>query len=255
MQRVLSAEGELKERRALRRHPVYQKPELLACAPNQVWSWDITKVRGPHSGIWYQLYVVMDLFSRAIVGWLLAHEECQRMASDMIEQSYQQQGVQPAQLTLHADRGPAMISQELSARLKMLGVQKSHSRPYVSNDNAYSESQFKTMKYRGDYPSRFGSIEDARVWIREYVRWYNEEHRHEGLAFLTPLQVHTGQTEVVLAARQQVLDKAYEAHPERFGKAPKVKRPPKEVWINGPKGEESEKSPPTTSSEKKADGA
>lgn len=252
LQRILQGEGELVERRALRRHPVYQKPELLARGPNQLWSWDITKVRGPESGTWYQLYVVMDVYSRAVVGWLLAHQECQRLASDLIEQSCQQQGILQNQLTLHADRGAAMCSTGLASRLETLGVRKSHSRPHVSNDNPYSESQFKTMKYHPGYPDRFGSFEDAKIWIREYFKWYNEEHHHEGLAYLTPTQVHTGQSIEILVKRQARLERAYQEHPERFSRPPKVKDLPKEVWINAPAPE---KLTPPTSSEKKEDTA
>ena len=235
LQRLLSSQQELTERRALRRHPTYQKPELLATRPNEVWSWDISKLRGPQKGTWFQLYVVLDIFSRAVVGWLVATKECERLASDLIEQSCDQQGIVRGQLTLHADRGPAMRSQCLASRLSELGVHKSHSRPYVSNDNAYSESQFKTMKYHAGYPDRFGSIEHAKGWLRGFFKWYNEEHHHQGLALLTPRQVHTGEGARILARRQEVLDRAYEAHPERFSRAPKVQQPPTEAWLCRPK--------------------
>jgi len=240
LQRLLAGEGELRERRVITRHPTYRKPELLARGPNEVWSWDITKVRGPQKGTWYQLYVVIDIFSRRVVGWLLSTVESEDLAADLMEATCEKYQISPNQLKLHADRGPAMRSRTLAERLSDLGVEKSHSRPYVSNDNPISEAQFKTMKYRAGYPDRFGSLEDARSWLREFFHWYNHEHHHQGLALLTPEQVHTGQAEGILAARQATLDQAYAAHPERFSRPPRVRRPPAEVWIGKP-GEESKK--------------
>jgi len=240
LQRLLAGEGELRERRAITRHPTYRKPELLARHPNEIWSWDITKIRGPQKGTWYQLYVVIDIFSRRVVGWLLSTVESEDLAADLLEATCEKYQISPNQLTLHADRGPAMRSRTLAERLSDLGVEKSHSRPYVSNDNPFSEGQFKTMKYRAGYPDRFGSLEDARRWLRDFFHWYNHEHHHQGLALLTPEQVHMGQTETILAARQATLDRAYMAHPERFSRPPRVRRPPTEVWIGKP-GEESKK--------------
>lgn len=240
LQRLLAAQGELRERRAITRHPTYKKPELLARRPNEVWSWDITKVRGPQKGTWYQLYVVLDIFSRRVVGWLLSTVESEDLAADLVEDTCNKYQIPRRQLTLHADRGPAMRSRTLAERLADLGVEKSHSRPYVSNDNPYSESQFKTMKYRPGYPDRFGGLEDGRRWFREFFYWYNLEHHHIGLALLTPEQVHTGEAEAVLQERQATLDRAFAAHPERFSRRPLVPRPPTEVWIGRP-AEESKK--------------
>ena len=256
LQRLLASQGELRERRAITRHPTYKKPELLARRPNEVWSWDITKVRGPQKGTWYQLYVVLDIFSRRVVGWLLSTVESEDLAADLMDDTCNKYGILRQQLTLHADRGPAMRSRTLAERLADLGVEKSHSRPYVSNDNPYSESQFKTTKYRAGYPDRFGSLEDARRWFREFFHWYNHEHHHLGLALLTPEQVHTGQAEAVLQERQATLDRAFTAHPERFSRPPRVPRPPTEVWI-GPPADEPKKpespasltKPPTPSSD------
>jgi putative transposase len=234
MQRFLSEKKELKERRAQRRHPQYQKPDLLATRPNQVWSWDITKVRGPQKGVWYHLYVIIDIFSRAVVGWLLAAFESEHLAARLIEESCVQQGICENELSLHADRGAAMRSHTVSELLERMAIRKSHSRPYVSNDNPYSESGFKTMKYHHSYPDRFGSIEDARVWFRHFFRWYNEEHHHHGIALFTPNQVHTGEWREVHRKRQAVVEQAYRLHPERYSRAPLSKEPPKEAWICKP---------------------
>ena len=234
MQRLLAGMGELRERRALRRHPIYQKPELLAQGPNQVWSWDITKVRGPQRGVWYYLYVVMDIFSRAVVGWTFSTREREHLAARLLEEAYIRQNILPSQLTVHADRGPSMRSQTVAELLERLEVRKSHNRPYVSNDNPYSESQFKTLKYHPTYPDRFGSIEDGIRWFREFFHWYNEDHHHHGIAMFTPMQVHTGQWVAVHQRRQAVLDASYAAHPERFSRPPQAKRPPETAWICKP---------------------
>jgi putative transposase len=235
MYRLLAACGEVRERRAITRHPAYAKPELLAVRPNQVWSWDITKLRGPTPGIWYHLYVILDIFSRAVVGWLVASVESEHLAHELIATACRRQNIQPAQLKLHADRGSAMRSKTVAELLGELGVEKSHNRPHVSDDNPYSESQFKTLKYHPTFPERFGGLEDAIVFCRPFFHWYNEEHHHSGLALLTPLQVHTGQADAILAQRQAVLDQAYADHPERFPRPPRVRRPPAEVWINQPR--------------------
>jgi len=216
MYRILAAEAASQERRAQRRHPTYVRPELLATGPCQVWSWDITKLRGPLPGLWYSLYVILDIFSRKIVGWLIAECEDAALAEVLIAESCAREGIVPQQLTLHADRGAPMTSKTVAELLLDLGVTRSHSRPSVSNDNPYSESQFKTMKYGSWYPERFASIEEARTWMREFVAWYNTEHRHSGIGLLAPQIVHSGQARAHLAARQRVLDAAYQVHPERF---------------------------------------
>jgi putative transposase len=216
MYRLLAADAATQERRAQRRHPLYARPELLATAPCQVWSWDITKLRGPQAGLWYNLYVILDIFSRKIVGWLIAEREDAALAEVLIAESCAREGIVPQQLTLHADRGAPMTAKSVAELLLDLGVTRSHSRPSVSNDNPYSESQFKTMKYGSWYPERFASIDEARAWMREFVAWYNTEHRHSGLGLLTPQVVHSGQASAQRAVRQQVLDAAYDTHPERF---------------------------------------
>jgi putative transposase len=235
MYRVLAAAGALRERRNQLRHPKYKKPELLATGPNQVWSWDITKLRGPVKWSYFYLYVLIDIYSRSVVGWTLAGCESGALAKALIEQSCEKQGITADQLTIHSDRGPPMISKPVANLLADLGVTKSHSRPYTSNDNPFSESHFRTLKYRPDFPARFGCIEDARAHCRAFFHWYNSEHRHSSLGLLTPDTVHYGRAEAVAAARSVVLDAAYAAHPERF-----VRRPPTppalptETWINPP---------------------
>lgn len=235
MYRVLAEHGEVRERRNQLRHPVYQKPELLATGPNQVWSWDITRLRGPVKWSYFYLYVVLDIFSRYIVGWLIAQRESEELARQLVRESCRKQQIGKEQLTLHADRGSPMIAKSMEQLLSDLSVAKSHSRPHTSNDNPFSEAQFKTMKYRLDYPQRFGSIEDARIWARAFVNWYNQEHRHTGLALMAPATVHYGLAVQVNEQRQQVLQAAYEQHPERFVKgAPIPPQLPGEVWINPP---------------------
>jgi putative transposase len=235
MYRILEERHQVRERRDQLRHPTYAKPELLATGPNQLWSWDITKLRGPAKWTYYYLYTILDVFSRYVPGWLIAECESAKLAEQLIAETCAKQGIVPDQLTLHADRGSAMRSKTVALLLADLGVTKTHSRPYVSNDNPYSESQFKTMKYRPDYPDRFGSIQDARAWARPFFHWYNHEHHHSGLALLTPATVHYGQAQTVIDRRQQVLQAAYAAHPERFVRGvPKPPSLPTEVWINRP---------------------
>jgi putative transposase len=235
MYRLLRAERMVKERRALARHPQYKKPELLATGPNQIWSWDITKLKGPVKYRYYCLYVLLDIFSRFVVGFLVAERECAELAKELILGAAVEQGIEADQLTVHADRGSAMKSKSVAQLLVDLGVDKTHSRPHVSNDNPYSESQFKTLKYCPDFPERFGSVEDARQISAELFAWYNQEHRHSGIAMLTPAMVHSGQGSARLCARQEVLVLAYEAHPERFvSGVPQVGALPEAVWINPP---------------------
>ena len=235
MYRILDSENEVKERRNQLRHPKYRKPELLAEAPNQVWSWDITKLKGPAKWSCFCLYVILDIFSRCVVGWMIAGRESAELARRLIEDSLEKQGIEPGQLTIHADRGASMKSKPVALLMADLGVTKTHSRPHVSDDNPYSESQFKTMKYRPEFPERFGSIEDARVFCLDFFKWYNTEHRHTGIGLLTPETVHYGRAEGVIEGRQKALDRAYAAHPERFVKKPPA--PPElpgQVWINPP---------------------
>ena len=235
MYRILESYKEVKERRNQLRHPNYTKPELLATGPNQLWSWDITKLKGPVKWTYYYLYTILDVFSRYVPGWLIAECESAALAKQLIAESCKKQHIQPDKLTLHADRGSAMISKSVAHLLADLGVTKTHSRPHVSNDNPYSESQFKTMKYRPGFPERFGSIQDARAWARPFFQWYNSEHHHSGLGLLTPVTVHYGQAQAVLEQRQKVLQAAHAAHPERFVRGePKPPSLPTEVWINKP---------------------
>ncbi len=239
MYRLLQQEGEVKERRNQLRHPHYRKPELLATAPNQVWSWDITKLLGPAKWTYFYLYVILDIFSRYVVGWMVAHRESAALAQRLISRTCDQQGILPGQLTIHADRGSSMKSKPVALLLADLGVTKTHSRPHVSNDNPFSESQFKTLKYRPDFPERFGSLEDGRDFCRTFFPWYNTEHRHQGIALLTPETVHYGRAETVIAARQEILQAAYAAHPERFVRKPPNALPlPEAVWINPPSQDE-----------------
>jgi putative transposase len=236
MYRVLADHGEVRERRNIRRHVNYKKPELLATAPNQVWSWDITKLKGPAKWIYFYLYVILDIFSRYSVGWMTAHREAESLAKRLIEETCEKQGILPGQLTMHADRGPSMRSKTVGDLLIDLGVTKTHSRPYTSTDNPYSEAQFKTLKYRPEFPTRFGSIEDARDFCQVFFNWYNTEHRHSGIGYLTPEIVHYGYAEKIIEARQNVLNNAFELHPERFvKKAPEPPPLPDAVWINKPK--------------------
>jgi putative transposase len=235
MYRILASNGEVRERRDQRRHPRHPVPRLVASRPNQVWTWDITKLLGPAKWTYFYLYVILDLFSRYVVGWLLAREESARLARELIAESCRRQGIVEDQLTVHADRGPSMTAKSLALLLADLGVTKSHSRPRVSNDNPYSEAQFKTLKYRPQFPPRFGSEQHGRAFCREFFPWYNQEHYHSSLGLLKPAMVHYGRAEEVLRARGEVLEAAYAAHPERFvRRPPRPAAPPGEVWINKP---------------------
>jgi putative transposase len=235
MYRILAQHQEVKERRQQRSRSTYQKPELLATGPNQLWSWDITQLKGPHKWLYFYLYVILDIFSRYVVGWLIAEQESAELAELLIAETCAKQGIMPGQLTLHSDRGSPMKSKLVSQLLADLGIIKSHSRPHVSDDNPFSEAQFKTLKYRPDYPDRFADLPQAQWWGRSTFTWYNDQHYHTTLGLLTPASVHYGQAETILIQRQQVLQTAYAAHPERFVKGrPLVPAPPKEVWINKP---------------------
>jgi len=235
MYRLLNAAQMLTERRRLVARAHYPRPELLAVAPNQVWSWDITKLKGPAKWTYFYLYVIMDIFSRKVVGWMVADRERSDLARELIEESCDREGIQPDQLTLHADRGSSMKSKPVAHLLADLSVTKSHSRPYVSDDNPFSESNFKTLKYRPDFPERFGSTEDARGFCRDFFPWYNDEHHHSGIAMLTPAELHSGRGGCVLAARHQTMTAAFAANPRRFnGRMPKPQKLPTEVWINKP---------------------
>lgn len=235
MYRILAENDEVRERRNQLRHPNYSKPELLATGPNQLWSWDITKLLGPTKWTYYYLYVILDVFSRYVVGWMIAERESATLAEELIAETCARQGIQPAQLSIHADRGSSMTSKSVAFLLADLGVTKTHSRPHVSNDNPYSEAQFKTLKYRPDYPSRFGCQVDARAWANTFFTWYNQEHHHSGLALLTPADVHYRRAQTVLQKRQLVLQAAYQKTPERFVKGlPVPPQLPQAVWINPP---------------------
>ncbi|WP_437904705.1 IS3 family transposase [Sorangium sp. So ce327] len=233
MYRLLAASGESGERRAQRGPMKHAKPTLTATAPNQIWTWDITKLRGPLPGVFYCLYVVLDLFSRMTVGWLLAERESAELAEHLFAETVARHGVEPGSLTVHADRGSAMRSEGLAQLLGSLGVVRSFSRPHVSDDNAFSESQFKTLKYQPDYPDRFTSLAHARAWCQEFFSWYNDLHQHSGLALFTPADVFYGRVDDIAAQRRVALDTAYAAHPERFPNGPPVvRRPPASVAIN-----------------------
>jgi putative transposase len=235
MYRILDADQEVRERRNLLVHPSSQKPHLVATGPNQLWSWDITKLKGPAKWSAFYLYVILDVFSRYVVGWLLAEREAASLAKELIAHSCLTQGISPDQLTLHADRGSSMRSKTVAQLLIDLGVIKSHSRPRVSNDNPYSEAQFKTLKYRPDFPEQFGSVVDGRQWLGPFFDWYNHDHYHTALGLLTPASVHYGHAEAIRTQRQQVLQAAYAAHPERFVRGlPTPPDLPTEVWINRP---------------------
>jgi putative transposase len=235
MYRILDEYHEVRERRNQLRHPAYSKPELLATGPNQLWSWDITKLKGPAKWTYYYLYTILDVFSRYVVGWLIAEGESAVLAQELIRASCHKQGIQPEQLTIHADRGSSMTSKSVALLLADLGVTKSHSRPHVSNDNPFSEAQFKTLKYRPGFPERFGSLQDARQWARPFFRWYNHKHHHTAIGLMTPATVHYCRAAEVTEQRQQVLTAAYAAHPERFVHGePQAPRLPEKVWINTP---------------------
>jgi putative transposase len=238
MYRILEAHDEVCERRKQRRHPKRVKPELRATGPRQVWTWDITQLKGP--GRFYYLYTIIDVFSRYVVGWMIANQESGELARQLIAQTCAKQGIERDQLILHADRGSAMRSKTVRDLLADLGVSKSYSRPYTPTDNPFSEAHFKTMKYQPDYPGAFDGMRHARRWARAFFEWYNQAHHHTGLALMTPATVHYDEVEYVQERRQQTLNAAYAAHPERFvGGRPIPPQLPKEVWINQPKGEHS----------------
>jgi putative transposase len=233
--RLLRQAGEVRERRRQATHPAKVKPELVANGPNTVWSWDITKLRGPAKWTYYHLYVILDIFSRYVVGWMVASRESAALAEVLIRQTCAKQGINRDHLTIHADRGSSMTSKPVALLLADLGVTQSHSRPHVSNDNPFSESQFKTLKYRPDFPGRFGSIEEARLHCQGFFGWYNGEHRHSGLGLHTPANIHYGLAEAVRDKRAGVLDAVYAEHPERFvRKPPEPPQLPTSSWINPP---------------------
>ena len=235
MYRILDDDNASKERRNQLKRPNYVKPELLATGPNQVWSWDITKLKGPEKWTYYYLYVILDIFSRYVVGWMLAHCEQAELASKLIRETVEKQNVREDELIIHSDRGPSMTSHSVSQLLISLGVTKSHSRPHVSNDNPFSESQFKTMKYQPDFPDRFGCYQDGLGFCRQFLTWYNDEHYHSGIGLVTPSSLHYGQASQVVASRQATLEIAYATHPERFVHGrPKPPQLPSAVWINPP---------------------
>ena len=235
MYRVLAAHGEVRERRDQLRHPVYTKPELLAEGPNQVWSWDITMLMGPAKWSYFYLYVILDIFSRRVVGWQVADAQTAALFKPMFDAAVVNHAIAPGQLTLHADRGAPMQAKATALLLADLGVTKSHSRPYTSNDNPFSESCFKTLKYQPQFPRRFGCIEDAKIFCRRFFDWFNKDHHHAGIGLMTPNQVHYGQADAIHAARQEILDRAFAANPERFvARPPRPPRKPTAVWINPP---------------------
>jgi putative transposase len=242
MYRILALEhGCVKERRKHVSRPNYVKPELLATEQNQVWSWDITKLKGPVKWTYFYLYVIMDIYSRYVVGWMIAHREQAALAKRLIEDSCDKQAIKADQLIIHSDRGPSMTSKVVAHLLADLGVTKTHNRPYVSNDNPYSEAQFKTLKYCPDFPDRFGSIQDARSFCQDFFNWYNKEHHHSRVALMTPEQVHYGMAERIYQNRATVLSAAYDKNPVRFkGKAPVPHKLPEAAWINKPSTHELE---------------
>ena len=233
--RILARHQEVRERRNQLRRPNYTKPELLATSPNQVWSWDITKLKGPAKWTYFYLYVIIDIFSRCVVGWMVAHRESTELAKRLIGETCARQSIHQGQLTIHADRGSSMTSKGVEQLLVDLGVTKTHSRPHVSNDNPYSEAQFKTLKYRPDFPAQFGAIEDARSFCGTFFDWYNHDHYHSGIALLTPASVHNGQAAEIVTQRTQVLHAAFERNPERFkNRQPNAQTVPEAAWINPP---------------------
>lgn len=238
MYRVLASANQIGERRRQRKHPVYTKPELLATGPNQVWSWDITKLKGPIKWSYFHLYVILDIFSRYVVGWMIAPRETAELAKQLIAETIEKQNIDPGTLTLHADRGTSMRSKSVAELLVDLDVTKTHSRPHISDDNPFSEAQFKTLKYRPDFPERFGSIEDARAYCQAFFDWYNTVHRHSGIGYMTPHAVYHGEAITLNLQRADVLNAAFIAHPHRFrGIAPRPPVLPTAAWINPPKKE------------------
>ena len=239
MYRLLAGNGELRERRDQLQHPAYARPELLASAANEVWSWDITKLKGPATWSYYYLYAILDVFSRYIVGWSVQQRESGEIAKALIGQATGQQRITPGSLTVHADRGSSMTSKPVAFLLADLGVTRTHNRPYTSTDNPYSEAHFKTLKYRPAFPERFGSIEEARAFCREFFAWYNHEHRHSGIGLMAPAAVHHGRAKEIHEARARVLTRAYARTPERFvARPPRPPELPTAAWINKPDSEE-----------------
>jgi len=233
MYRILAAQGESRERRNQLVHPAHRRPELLATKPNQLWTWDITKLLGPAKWTYYYLYVILDVFSRYAVGWMIAERELAVLAQRLIKETIAKQTVESNKLTIHADRGSSMTSKPVALLLADLGVTKSHSRPHVSNDNCYSESQFKTLKYHPGFPDRFGSIQDARAFCVPFFDWYNRAHRHSGIGMMTPEAMHYGWAKELQSRRAAVLRGAYERHPERFPRGvPRPWKLPTAAWIN-----------------------
>jgi putative transposase len=238
MYRILRQRGEVRERRRQATHPPRKKPELMASAPNQVWSWDVTKLRGPHKRVFYFLYTMIDIYSRYTVGWMVTTCESEELARHFIEETVANQGVDRDQLTIHSDRGAIQTAKSVATLMADLGVTRSHSRPKISNDNPYSEAQYKTIKYRPDYPDRFGSLPHARQWCAEFFQWYHYEHRHSGIGYHTPYDVHHGEADLVRDLRAKVLADAYNQHPERFvRKFPEPPAIPEQAWINRPTDE------------------
>ncbi|MBC8403900.1 MAG: IS3 family transposase [Planctomycetes bacterium] len=239
--RILSANEQVRERRNQLTHPEYHKPELLAERPNEVWTWDITDLRGPKKWNKYKLYLILDIFSRCVVGWAVFERESSVLAERLLKETCKKHGIQKEQLTIHADRGSSMRSKTVGQLFIELGVTKSHSRPYTSSDNPYSESQFKTMKYRPTYPKRFSCIQEARDFVRMFVHWYNHEHRHSGIGLMPPAAVHSGEAHELRRKRNEVLECAYSVNPERFvNGCPQAPALPDAVWINKPKDAEVE---------------
>lgn len=239
MYRILQQQGETKDRRLQRTHRDAVKPELIAIRPNQVWSWDITKLKSQQKWVYYYLYVMMDIYSRYVVGWMIADRESQTLARQLIQETALKQGIQPQQLTLHADRGASMTSHTVAQLLEFLGITKTHSRPYTSDDNPFSEAQFKTLKYHSMFPARFDSINHAETFCQRYFNWYNYEHYHSGILWLTPSAVHYGKAMTVLQRRHSVLTQAYQRNPARFhNHAPRLKQLPDAVYINPPQSVE-----------------
>jgi putative transposase len=239
MYRLLEERGEVRERRAQLTHPAYVKPELLAQRPNELWSWDITKLLGPQKWTYYYLYVILDVFSRYVVGWTVQYRESARVAGQLIAQAAAQHQIDAGQLTIHADRGSSMTSKPVAFLLADLGITRTHSRPYTSTDNPFSEAHFKTLKYRPGFPDRFGSIQDSRAFCRPFFDWYNNEHRHSGIGLMTPAAIHFGRAEALHADRARVLAAAHARHPERVVRgAPRPPQLPTAVWINRPAPQE-----------------
>jgi len=235
MYRILEANEAVRERRDQRTHPEYTKPELLATGPNQVWSWDITKLKGPRKWSYYYLYVIMDIYSRYVVGWMVAERESAALAERLIMETCEKQGIAKDRLTIHADRGPSMRSKLVAQLMADLGITKTHSRPYTADDNPYSEAQFKTLKYHHTFPKSFGCIEDAQGYLRGFFDWYNQKHKHSSIGYITPQSLHTGQAQRIREKRCRVLLQAHEKHPERFVKGiPQPPQIPEAAWINKP---------------------